>query len=88
MGQYIPMDDNFRYDPHDTICLFYDVVNNYFIESSFGCIVYDIHRLIAPWQVTLFKWHRKDAVFPDVTNSFLVELVYPDEWYERKMRRI
>lgn len=62
------------YDPHDTILLFYDGVNNWFTDGSFGNIVYDIHRLLTPWQIRLFK-QQGDCVFPDRTNSFLIELI-------------
>lgn len=63
-----------RYDPHDTIVLFYDSDINRFVTADFGNVVHDIHRLLAPWQITLFK-NQGDCVFPDITNSFLVELV-------------
>lgn len=68
------------YDPHDTICLFYDVGVNGFIDN-YGRVILDIHRLLTPWQLMLFKRRKEDMVFPDVTNSFLIELVYPDPIY-------
>ena len=85
-GQYICMADvqDYRYDPHDTIMLFYDVGVNSFIDT-YGNVILDIHRLLAPWQLMLFKRYMEDCVFPDVTNSFLIELVYPDDIYERTM---
>ena len=78
-GQYICMEDNLRYDPHRTKCLFYDVGENSFIDT-YGRVILDIHRLLSPWQLMLFKRYRKDITFPDVTDSFLVELVYPDPY--------
>lgn len=70
------------YDPHDTIMLFYDVEANSFIDT-FGNVQHDIYRLLKPWQIFLFKYYEEDQVFPDVTNTFLVELVYPDYMYLR-----
>jgi len=64
------------YDPHDTIVLVYDEDSNRFIDGHFGNVIHDIHRLLAPWQITLFKAQNDCCVFPDVTNSFLVELDY------------
>lgn len=70
-----------RYDPHDEMMLFYDIRINRFVEGSFGYVVHDIHRLLAPWQIEIFKREKSDCIFPDITNSFLIELIYPDEWY-------
>lgn len=66
------------YDPHDTICLFYDSGINRFVDSAFGNVIHDIYRLLTPSQVMLFKKNKESAVYPDITNKFLVELVYPD----------
>lgn len=82
-GQYICLDDIMRYDPHRTICLFYDVGENSFIDTC-GRVIIDIHRLLRPWQLMLFRRHKEDMVFPDVTDSFLIELVYSEPIYARK----
>ena len=71
---YIPME----YDENHIIELFYDPEMNYFIEASFGEVIYDIHRILYPWQIMLFKQGQVDRIFPDVTKSFFVELYYPD----------
>jgi len=70
------------YDPHDTIMLFYDVDANIFVDT-YGTIYLDvyIYNILHPWQVFLFKHHKENCTFPDVTNTFLVELVYPDYMY-------
>lgn len=73
--------DYSKYDPHDTIALWYDVSINRFVDALLGTVVHDIHRLLAPWQIMLFKTQKMDYVFPDVTDSFLVELIYPDYLY-------
>lgn len=62
------------YDPHDTILLIYDPEINRFIDGSFGNVVYNIHSMLAPWQIAMFK-EKGDCVFPDPTNSFLIELL-------------
>lgn len=67
-----------QYDFNDTVSLLYDVWENCFIDASFGHVVFDIHRYLAPWQITLFKRSRESMVFIDVTNSVLVALTYPD----------
>jgi len=66
-----------KYDPHDTMMIWYDVGINRFIDGEKGIIIHDIHRLLAPWQVSWFKDKKTGCIFPDVTNSFLIELVYP-----------
>jgi len=71
-----------HYDPHDTIMLFYDVGVNIFVDER-GDIHHDIYRLLKPWQVFLFKNKKECMTFPDVTNTFLIELVYPDYMYLR-----
>jgi len=71
-----------NYDPHDTILLLYEAEDNIFIDMH-GTIYHDIYiyDILHPWQIFLFKHHKKNYTFPDVTNSFLVELVYPDYMY-------
>lgn len=71
-----------HYDPHDTILLFYDVGANIFVDDR-GDVHYDIHRILHPWQIYLFKQYKENCTFPDITNKFLVELVYPDYMYLR-----
>jgi len=70
------------YDPHDTIMLYYDVGANIFVDD-YGNIYHDIYHLLHPWQVFLFKKYKECCTFPNVTNTFLVELVYPDYMYLR-----
>lgn len=55
--------------------LIYDSdVNNFADEYGWPC--YDIHRLLAPWQITLFKSKKADHVFRDVSGTFNVNLIY------------
>lgn len=70
-----------QYDPHDTKMMWYDVGINKFIDSDTGLILHDIHRLLEPWKIAIFKQKKTGCIFPDVTNSFLIELVYPDHFY-------
>ena len=72
-----------EYDPHETLMLWYDVGINRFVDVMNGNVMHDIHRILAPWQIALFKKDKTDYVFPDVTNTFLVELVYPDYMYTK-----
>lgn len=66
------------YDPHDTIAWYYDSHANIFYDASFGCPIFDIHRFLHPWQIMIFKHDKMSWVFPDITNSFLIELEYLD----------
>lgn len=72
------------YDPHDTIMLLYDADVNVFVDT-YGTIYHDIYiyDILHPWQIFLFKRRKENCTFPDVTNKFLVELVYPDYMYLR-----
>ena len=70
------------YDPHDTVMLYYEVNVNRFFDNS-GMPYNDIHRMLRPWQIMLFKNTKECMTFHDITNTFLVELVYPDEFYTR-----
>ena len=67
-----------RYDPADIVTLEYNLELNRFIDLSFGNIIHDIHRLLTPWQIMLFKKEQCDKCFPDVTDTFLVELYWPE----------
>ena len=58
--------------------LFYDPEINRF-RDELGDVVHDIHRLITHNQILLFRKYRNIYIIPDVTNSFLVELIYYDE---------
>lgn len=64
---------------HEVVCLFYNKNINRFIDE-FGDVVHDIFRFITPGQLMIFK-EKKDIfyVVSDVTNSFLVKLMYYDE---------
>lgn len=73
-----PVELYYQYDYNDTVCLLYDVWENCFIDASFGHVVHDIHRLLAPWQIKLFKQYRESMTFINATNSFLVSVTYPD----------
>lgn len=64
------------FDPDDIVTLEYDIESNNFIDISFGHPILDIHRLLKPWQIYLFKHYKRDYVFPDVTSTFLVQLIY------------
>jgi len=66
------------YDLDDSITLEYDPDRNIFIDLSFGHVVNNIYDLLKPWQIYLFKHYKRDYIFPDVTDRFLVELYWPD----------
>ena len=72
-----------NFDPHDTIMLWYDVGENRFIDGDMGNVIHNIHQIIEPWKVALFRKKKVGMIFPDVTNKYLVELVYPDYMYIR-----
>jgi hypothetical protein len=65
------------FDEHMVVTLFYEPEINRFTDD-FGSIIHDIHRLVTPWQIMLFKQQKGVFLTPDVTNSFIVELIYPD----------
>lgn len=69
------MDDG--YDPHNVMSLLYNIEMNRFEDASFGNIIHNIYDYLQPWQIFLFKKTKRHMVFPDVTNSFLIELLYP-----------
>lgn len=72
-----------RFDPHDTLALYYDGDSNRFIEGDFGTVVYNMYNYVTPNQILLFKKEKGIMIFPDVTNSYLVELIYPDYLNEK-----
>lgn len=59
------------------LSLIYDEHINRFLDEN-GDIVYGIYNLVTPNQVMLFKKQkrRNRLVVMDVSNSFLVELIY------------
>lgn len=72
-----------KFDPHETIGLFYDYETNLFYDS-FGSIVFNIHRLLSPNQIFLFKheirgWNELVYTIPDRTNTFLIDILYYGE---------
>jgi hypothetical protein len=68
------------YDDHETRTLFYDSETNRFMDEM-GNVIHDIYRWITPSQIMIFKEQHKGIwVVPDVTNTFLVELIDPDEF--------
>lgn len=66
-------------DEENVLYLLYDPRINRFIDD-FGAIRDDIFRFITPGQVMLFKKNKNKFLTPDITHSFLVELVYPHEY--------
>jgi len=80
-------------DEHEDAALFgesgvmwleYDPERNKF-RDEMGQIIYWINRIITPAQLMLFRHYKCNYVFRDITNSYLVQLVYPDEsWKEIK----
>ena len=66
-------------DDHEVVSLFYNPDINRFIDE-FGSVIQDIFRLITPSQLMIFKEYKNHYVVPDVTNSFLVELVHPEDF--------
>ena len=78
---YIPMEyDSPEFDENDIMEVFYDPEMNYFVEASFGQVMCDIYRFLEPWKIMLFKQGQEDRIFSDRTNSFFVELYYPDAY--------
>lgn len=68
-------------DEHDVRSYLYDPEINRFIDE-FGSIVHDIHRVVTPGQLMIFKQYKNVYVVPDITNSFLVEMIYPGDYWE------
>lgn len=66
------------YEQGDIIQIHYDVKRNLFLDSG-GYVIYDIHRLVSPTAIAIFKSKADYYIVPDVTRSFLVEMIYPDE---------
>lgn len=66
-------------DEGDGIELYYDPDINRFVDLSFGIIMDDIHRVVSPSQILLFKKEKQDQMVMDVTNSFPVVLYYPED---------
>lgn len=62
-----------RYDLRETLTLYYVAIGNYFYDNKGP--IFNIYEILEPWKVRLFK-EKGPIVFPDRTNSFLVEL----EW--------
>lgn len=69
---------DFVTDERPVITLFYDSKINRFIDD-FGVIIHDIYRLITPSQLFISRQYKNIYLIPDITNSFLVELIYLDE---------
>ena len=63
---------------HEVLTLLYCPDINRF-SDGFGSIIHDIFRLVTPGQLMIFREYKNIYVVPDITNSFLVELIYPDE---------
>jgi hypothetical protein len=56
--------------------LVYDPEINRF-KDDFGQVIDWIYKIIRPIQFMMFKKNKSNCIVRDVTNSFLVELVYP-----------
>lgn len=65
-------------DEHEVLTLWYNPEINRFMDE-FGSIIHDIWRIITPGQYKIFKETQFIYLVPDVTNSFLVEMIYGDE---------
>ena len=77
MGRnYIPMEDC---DEESIMEICYDPELNYFIDSSFGNIIYNIYELLEPWKIRLFKEEKTDRMFWSRGNSFFINLYYLDD---------
>lgn len=57
--------------------LYFDVKLNLF-RDDMGTIIYDIYRFITPNQFLIFRKFKNIYVIPNITNEYLVELI----WYE------
>lgn len=65
-------------DDHKVITIwFHPDVNRFFDE--FGSVINNIWTLITPGQCEIFKKDQFIYVVPNVTNKFLVEMIYGDE---------
>lgn len=58
--------------------LIYDPEINRF-RDDMGNVVHDIYRLIMPSQFKIFREHKNIYLIPDITNRFLVEMIYYGE---------
>lgn len=72
-----------KYDPHDTIAFYYDAGINRFVNEK-GDVIHNIYHFVTPSQVYVFKKEKKSSAFPDITDSYLIELIYPDYSYIRR----
>lgn len=64
------------YGAYDVIELHYDADMNYMIDEC-GKIIYDIHRIISPARLSVFKDHKQSTSVWDNQGN-LVVLLYPD----------
>lgn len=75
---------NGHYDPKNTLMLFYDHIKKRFFEINATDGIYldkpihNIYEILEPWKVMLFLKNKScdNQIFPDRTNSFLVELTW------------
>lgn len=74
-------EDMLPYNEKYVMPLEYDPEINRF-RDQFGGVVHDIYRLITPSQYLIFRKYKNIYLVPDITNSFLVEMIYPEEEYE------
>jgi hypothetical protein len=63
---------------NEVMSLFYDVDENRFMDE-FGSLIHDIFRLITPGQLMIFRKYKEVYLVRDRSNSFYVEMIYPDE---------
>jgi hypothetical protein len=60
------------------ITLFFDPDINRFVDGM-GNVIHDIYRLITPKQFYLFRLHKDMRSVKDVTNSYMVTVIYLEE---------
>jgi hypothetical protein len=64
------------YGAYDITELHYDADMNYMVDEC-GKVVYDIHRLVSPARLAVFKDHKQSTSVWD-NHGDLVVLLYPD----------
>lgn len=64
-------------DINKIVSLYYRPDVNRFTDD-FGNVIHDIFRFITPGQYLIFRKYKNKYCIHDKTNSFVVEMIYPD----------
>jgi hypothetical protein len=62
--------------------LFYYLDENFFIDEDGFPIIYDLFKYVSPDELEIFRRNKETWYIPR-GNLGLIELIYPDEEYER-----